>query len=233
MYQTLKSSVNRCLSVFGLRLNRVMSASRILDPAQRSIAMGNSTQSHNSRENMDAIYADPNLLTHYFTPERLSFYTAVREHLSGLAINPSSILDVGCGSGHLLDEVKTIFPSAEMMGVDFSPESIRVAQRLFPTGCFRILSIFDLEQLDRQFDLVLCTEVIEHLEEATLAVDKLVAACRPGGTIVITVPHGRHDTFSGHFNFWTPESFRREFRSHKPFVVEHASYLFATIRSEK
>jgi len=57
--------------------------------------------------------------------------------------------------------------------------------------------------------------VLEHLEAADVAIRRMLGVCRPGGTIVITVPDGRRDTFAGHFNFWTPESFRREFHSVK------------------
>lgn len=232
MQNLLKDSVNGLLGVFGLRLIRVASPEAMLDPALRSIARGLSTREHNTSENMDAIYSDPNLMTHYFTPKRLAFYHQVRERLVRLAIQPTDVLDVGCGSGHLLVEVKNIFPAARLQGVDFSPESIRVARRLNPALEFNVMSIFDVEQLHRQFDLILCTEVIEHLEEADRAVEKLVAVCRPGGTIVITAPHGRRDTFAGHFNFWTPESFCREFRAMKPEVEEFESYLFIVIRPD-
>ncbi|MBI4470325.1 MAG: class I SAM-dependent methyltransferase [Acidobacteria bacterium] len=196
----------------------------------RSLVKGLSVKEHNSRENMDAIYADPNLMTHYFTPERLAFYRQVRGRLLRLAVEPSDVLDVGCGSGHLLAEVKKLFPSARLMGVDFSPESIKVARRLNPALVFEVLSIFDVEKLGRQYDLILCTELIEHLEEADIALEKLVAICRPGGAIVITVPHGRKDAFLGHFNFWTPESFRREFRKWQPYIGEFENYLFIVIR---
>jgi len=233
MRQVFKDWIQGLLGSFGLRLSRVQNPNAILDPAVRSIAKGISTRQHNSRENMDAIYADPNLLTHYFTKERLAFYHQVSERLMRLKIQPAEVLDVGCGSGHLLMEVKKIFPAAKLQGVDFSPESIRLARQLTPGLSFEVLSIFEVENLDRQFDLVLCTEVLEHLEEADLAMKKLLAVLRPGGALVITVPQGRKDTFAGHFNFWTPESFRREFRALKPEIEEFEGYLFIFIRKHE
>lgn len=230
MQQHAAQFVNGLLGRLGLRLSRVQDADTILDPAARSIAKGLSTRAHNTRENMDAFYSDPHLMTHYFTKERLKFYGEVRLQLTKLNLRPADVLDVGCGSGHLLADLASLYPEASSMGVDFSPESIRLARQLHPHKAFDVMSIFELKNLGRQFDLVLCTEVIEHLEDADVAVDNLCSVCRPGGTVAITVPHGRRDTFAGHFNFWTPESFRREFRRLNPQVEEFDNYLFISIR---
>jgi len=229
----LKDWIQGFFGSFGLRVSRIQDPNAILDPAVRSIAKGTSTRQHNSRENMDAIYADPNLLTHYFTKERLAFYQQVSERLMRLKILPADVLDVGCGSGHLLMEVKKLFPAAQLQGVDFSPESIRIARHLSPDLSFEVLSIFEVDNLGRQFDLVLCTEVLEHLEEADVAMKKLLTVVRPGGALVITVPQGRKDTFAGHFNFWTPESFQREFRALKPEIEEFEGYLFIFIHKHE
>lgn len=221
--------LNSALGRFGLRLTRVVDPNKILDPAARSIALGLSTREHNLRENMDAFYSDPNLLTHYFTPERLAFYASVRGRLMSLGIDPRDVLDVGCGSGHLLAQVRDVFPRATLRGVDFSPESIRVARGLHSDIRFEECSIFELDGLNATFDLVLCTEVLEHLEKADVALDNLLRVCRPHGLVVVTVPDGRTDTFAGHFNFWTVESFRREFRRVDPLPEQMDSYLFVRI----
>jgi SAM-dependent methyltransferase len=207
--------INGCLGVFGLRVSRVHNPDAIRDPAVRAIAKGLSTRQYNTPESMDAFYTDPHLMTHYFTHDRLAFYPAVCDHLTRLNIRPVDVLDVGCGSGHLLAALQQVFPEARLHGIDSSPEAIRLAHHLNPAFWFETVSIFDLEELGRQFDLVLCTEVLEHLEAADVAIRRLLGVCRPGGTMVITVPDGRRDTFAGHFNFWTPESFRREFNSLK------------------
>lgn len=225
-----KKIIKDLLGRFNLRLMRVAAPGEAMNPAARSIARGLSAREHNTKENMDAFYADPNLMTHYFTQERLAFYERVHQELADLHLKPEEILDVGCGSGHLLARLAELYPDAKACGVDFSNEAINMARRLHPGSTFDVLSIFELEKLGMQFDLVACTEVIEHLEDADMAVEKLLAVCRPGGAVVITVPHGRQDTFAGHFNFWTPESFKREFRKHCPSVKEFGFYLFITMR---
>jgi len=221
-----KRIIKELLGRFNLRLMRVAAPGEALNPAARGL----SAREHNTRENMDAFYADPHLMTHYFTKERLAFYERVHQELADLHFKPAEILDVGCGTGHLLARLAELYPGAKTCGVDFSREAIDRAHGLHPGSTFEVLSIFEVEKLGRQFDLVICTEVIEHLEDADVAVEKLLDVCRPGGVVVITVPHGRQDTFPGHFNFWTPESFKREFRKHRPVVKEFGFYLFITMR---
>lgn len=223
-------ALNRLLCGAGFQLTRLPQSDTVINPAERSIARGLSTKEHNSRENMDAFYNDPQLLTHYFTKERLEFYQGVRERLAALQLQPATVLDVGCGSGHLLAEIRRLYPAADLLGVDFSGESIRLARTLNSGMTFDECSIFDLARLARSFDLVLCTEVLEHLEDADIAMEHLMATCRPGGCVFITVPHGRTDTFAGHFNFWTEASFRREFRKFDPEISVFGTYLCAVIR---
>jgi 2-polyprenyl-3-methyl-5-hydroxy-6-metoxy-1,4-benzoquinol methylase len=95
-----------------------------LSNALLSISRGVSTAQHNSLENMDEFYSNPHLLTHYFTPERLDFYRTVCRRLGRLDIQPTSVLDVGRGSGHLLAQIRELWPNARLKGVDFSGRSI-------------------------------------------------------------------------------------------------------------
>ena len=221
--------LNHLLGLFGLRLSRVTRL-QDLNPATRSIARGLSTSEHNSRQNMDDFYSDSDLLKTYFTPDRLGFYSDVTKRIANLQMHPSSVLDVGSGSGHLLARIKDLYPNATLLGVDFSEASVTLAKRLQPGITFQPCSIFDLDQLGGTSDLVICTEVLEHLEKADVALSKLARVCATGGTIVITVPNGRTDTFAGHFNFWTPESFSREFSQWRPEVIEIGAFLFIVIR---
>jgi SAM-dependent methyltransferase len=223
-------SVNKLFWQLGFQLIPIQRAAGRSDPIMRLLGKGQSTSEYNSVESMDAFYSDPDVLA--YCAERVDFYSEVCVRLARLEIQPKSVLDVGCGSGHLLAEVSKLWPSASLRGIDFSAESIKLATRLFPHINFMQGSIFDLERLESRFDLVICTEVIEHLEAADRAIDQLCSRCLPKGWIVITVPDGRQDTFAGHFNFWTPESFCREFRRYQPIVEKFGGWLFIAIRHD-
>jgi 2-polyprenyl-3-methyl-5-hydroxy-6-metoxy-1,4-benzoquinol methylase len=57
-----------------------------------------------------------------------------------------------------------------------------------------------------QFDLVMCCDVLEHLEHPREVVAELVRICRPGGLVAIVVPDGDVDQFFGHYWFWNAQS---------------------------
>jgi SAM-dependent methyltransferase len=222
--------LNILIGAFGLQIVRAQKWRNRSDPIQRLLDKGLSVGEYNSEQNMDLFYSDPDIAS--YVAERREFYKDVCDRLSRLGAPPDSVLDVGCGSGHLLGEVGKLWSRAKLKGVDFSEKSVELARRSHPNIAFEQCSVFDLGRLEAEFDLVICTEVLEHLEEADRALDQLHSRCRSGGWVVITVPNGRTDTFAGHFNFWTPESFCREFRRFNPTAEEFGGgFLFIAIRS--
>ena len=64
------------------------------------------------------------------------------------------------------------------------------------------------DKLDYKFDIVFCTEVLEHLLYPHIALQNIIHLSQDSGVIMITVPNGRIDTFEGHINFWSPESWK-------------------------
>jgi 2-polyprenyl-3-methyl-5-hydroxy-6-metoxy-1,4-benzoquinol methylase len=161
---------------------------------------------HNSQEAMDNFYKKEGLLTEYIDNERIEFYKEVVGLIkSKIRFSESqTIADVGCGTGHLLYYLKEQVRIGRATGFDFSPEAIKIAKELFPSFDFYEFDIY--KGKDERFDTVLCTEVLEHLLHPDLAVSNLLWMVKPGGNLLLTVPNGRTDTFAGHINFWSPES---------------------------
>jgi SAM-dependent methyltransferase len=75
-----------------------------------------------------------------------------------------SLLDAGCGNGVTLRRLLADVPIPEVHGADLSPEAVAQAARAIPEGSFRHLDIVR-EHLERTFDLVLCCDVLEHIED--------------------------------------------------------------------
>lgn len=119
-----------------------------------------------------------------------------------------SVCDIGCGVGDLLREVRHRRPTLAVFGLDFSGKAVEGAARAMPDGAFQQFVIHQtLPYETASFDVVLCTDVLEHLEYPKLIADELVRICRPGGTVAIVVPDGMGDQFLGHNWFWSEESF--------------------------
>jgi len=82
--------------------------------------------------------------------------------------NPSSIHEVGCGEGYWV--LRWFEEGLNVNGSDFSGTVIELAQgnavdRTLPPGLFKKKSIYDLQTDEDSADLVVCCEVLEHLEQ--------------------------------------------------------------------
>ena len=117
----------------------------------------------------------------------------------------ASVIDIGCGTGELLRAVEQRFHPAVMAGTDLSPAVVKRNQEHMPAVSFHA---HDLARgpLDRRWDLVLCSEVIEHIADYDAALRHLRAMC--AGHLIVTVPSGRIfpiDLAMGHHQHFSPD----------------------------
>ena len=99
------------------------------------------------------------------------------------------LLDVGCGTGTLANRLAEIFPNATVHGIDTNVASIEVARRFAPVNAtFEAVSFAD--KADGSYDVVICSEVFEHVEQPDLLLDLLAAALVPGGHLSFSTPSG-------------------------------------------
>ena len=98
----------------------------------------------------------------------------------------AAILDVGSSTGTNLRMLRDAgFTSFQ--GVDISTESQRFCESK-GLGPVRLGSILDLPYANSSFDLVLITDVIEHVDDDATALGEVRRVLRPGGLVLITVP---------------------------------------------
>jgi len=98
------------------------------------------------------------------------------------------VLDVGCGDGHLLAELRGAcdFP-LELEGVDFSPVAAEAAERAgFKVHQGRVET---LELPARAFDLIIMNQLIEHMPDPLAVLRVMKRALRPGGHLLIETPN--------------------------------------------
>lgn len=101
------------------------------------------------------------------------------------------VLDVGCGDGFLLEGIAT--SGATVAGVEISAARLeQTARRMKARDTMAELHEADATSLplpSDSFDLVVCTEVLEHLEHPAQAVAEALRVLRRGGRAVFSVPH--------------------------------------------
>jgi methionine biosynthesis protein MetW len=102
----------------------------------------------------------------------------------------TACLDVGCGDGGT-SGTWIARHAAGYVGVDISKSGVETA-RARGLDAREISDATDLPFEDASFDLVTCTEVLEHLFEPQNAVSEMVRVLRPGGRILVTVPNAAH-----------------------------------------
>jgi 2-polyprenyl-3-methyl-5-hydroxy-6-metoxy-1,4-benzoquinol methylase len=101
-----------------------------------------------------------------------NFLRTVFECLEGLSIN--SILDAGCGEGFILSEFNDRGIGRVLEGIDSSQESLNTGKELFPYLTLHQGDVYHLPYEDNSFDLVICTEVMEHLAEPDKVLNEIV-----------------------------------------------------------
>ena len=83
----------------------------------------------------------------------------------------NSILDAGCGNGANLEAIQAQLGIADVTGIDLSENALTIARRRV-RGDFKVVNL-EHDRLDRTFDLVLTSQVIEHVVDDDGFLDKL------------------------------------------------------------
>jgi SAM-dependent methyltransferase len=102
------------------------------------------------------------------------------------------VLDVGCGEGR--HAVAAASDAGEVVGVDVDPDRLVTAREDYNTyadgtpGTFLCGDALSLPFVDGAFDIVVCSEVLEHLPDHEAAITELRRVCRPGGALAVSVP---------------------------------------------
>lgn len=107
-------------------------------------------------------------------------------------IKPKKILDVGCGRGFYL-KLLSVFPFVEkIVGVEINPNYADMAKSLVKNdkkAKVTVGSIYQLPFTDNYFDVVIASEILEHLTDEKTALKEIKRVLKSGGTLLLTVPN--------------------------------------------
>lgn len=115
------------------------------------------------------------------------------------------VLDVGCGNGSLLADIarrhRDVGP---LIGTDVADAALDVARQALPEGrFFRCDPQVDAIPVGEPCDIVTSSDVLEHTADYRAVIARMRDALRPGGALIVSVPHsmahwGPHDEAVGH-----------------------------------
>ena len=120
--------------------------------------------------------------------KRLDFITEVLR--SNLPAN-AEVLDVGCGNGVISRSLGE--KGFHVQGVDVSPKAIEKARSLnkFSHVKFDVLSAEQLVANGQKYHAVVCSEVLEHLNDPGKLLSTLHDILDENGVLIVTVPNGK------------------------------------------
>ena len=115
-----------------------------------------------------------------------------------------NVLEVGCGTGHVLRAIAEVRPDLALTGSEMSAECVKLAARAVPSATM-VQADTSALSYDREFDVAGAFDVLEHIHDDGAALAAMVRAVRPGGGIMLTVPQ--------HMWLWSPlDDYSRHYR---------------------
>lgn len=132
-----------------------------------------------------------------------------------------SILDAGCGEGFTLSLLKQSKLGKKLVGIDFEDDAIKLAHKINPKLDISKASIYELPYKDNNFDLVICSEVMEHLTDPEIAIKEIIRVSKK--YVLISVPNepffmmanflrgkylSRWGNHPEHINHWTASAIK-------------------------
>ena len=165
-------------------------------------------------DHMDELYHSPNPLVRYIHTKRLEI---IKELVGN---NKGRLLDCGCGEGHLLKKL-----NGEKYGIDVASIALKRAKERNPDAKILKGDITNLPFDDGFFDVVTCSEVLEHIPNYKTAISEIIRVTKEGGRMIISVPNERNWTIGrlamlrfpikieDHVNSFTPLQLSKVFGS--------------------
>lgn len=102
-------------------------------------------------------------------------------------LRPNSILDVGAGEGFMLEMLRQNHVAKKLEGIEYMDEALKLAKKLHPHIRLKKGTIYKLPYKANTFDLIICTEVLEHLEDPQKALAELKRVAKK--YILLSVPN--------------------------------------------
>lgn len=143
-------------------------------------------------------------------------------------LKADSILDAGCGEGFTMNKLRENGIGKKIEGIEYEKDAIDFGKKIFPNLIIKQASIYDIPYGNNSFDLIICTEVLEHLEDPTKALREILRVSKK--YLIISVPNeplfmisnllrgknlSRLGNDVGHINHWNPLSLKKYLMQNK------------------
>ncbi len=163
-------------------------------------------------------------------PTRKYILNAVSKIYQNDIIN---ILDLGCGSGQLINELYGNFNNIEITGIDFSEKMLESSKVKNPNARHIKLDVDELYKLKGNFDIIICTHSLPYYKEPGKVIKELSRLLKDNGRILMGFASGNnfYDKFvlsfvkltTGHANYPSDKNFKELIDSY--FQIENLKII--------
>jgi 2-polyprenyl-3-methyl-5-hydroxy-6-metoxy-1,4-benzoquinol methylase len=122
-------------------------------------------------------------------------------------LNLESILDAGCGDGELVKFLKKNKLAKRVEGIDISEKAIERARQKNPHLIIKKGDIYNIQGKSEEFDLIVCSQVFEHLKYPRRALNEMVRVARK--YVLIAVINESKFRIGRHEHHWKTEEFKK------------------------
>jgi 2-polyprenyl-3-methyl-5-hydroxy-6-metoxy-1,4-benzoquinol methylase len=148
--------------------------------------------------------------------------------------NYRNILDAGSGPGIFSFELARKFPNSEILGIDLLDEEIEASNVIsgragFSNVRFQKGSVLEVPKQDF-FDLIVCVDIMEHIDEDCAALKALYRTTAPDGLLVLHVPalNRRYPIWKKSPNFYVETHVRTGYEPEEIYTkVQEAGYYIS------
>lgn len=105
-------------------------------------------------------------------------------------IKANNFLEVGCNVGSAVEAARRL--GLNSTGIEIDSEAVTIAKKEYPKCKFISTSAEEYSKHGEKYDLVFCTEVIEHVPNPNEFVEALYNLVAPGGLLFMTTPDAGH-----------------------------------------
>ena len=167
--------------------------------------------SNNILDRMNDLYTSKNPLVRFAHVNRLN------RIVSMIPLTPKlKVLDAGCGEGHLIETLHQKNGLNLYYGIDVTKLFIHKAKKRCPYAQLQQSSLLEINFDDEFFDIVICTEVLEHIFRYKQVLSELKRVLKRRGYLIITFPNEVNWTIGRFFLGRRPTKVREHVNSFTP-----------------
>lgn len=117
---------------------------------------------------------------------------------NNITTNNADILDIACGPGNITKYLLDRKPDYDILGIDFSPKMLDLAQHNNPGAKFRLMDCREIDRIEKKFDGITCGFCLPYLtpEEAIELIVHTSRLLKPGGVFYLSTMEENDDNKS-------------------------------------